>query len=129
MWKYAEVTPSFKKDLKVILKLDWNTPSEQVLATTKWPTLKSMYTKTLLSLSYNCYHGHAPTQLQNLFVRLIIGIISEITILSNYRLPKQILMKNSSVYRASSIWNTLDNDTKIVDNISTFKTNIRNSHQ
>ena len=105
---------------KIILKLDWNTPSEQVLATTKWPTLKSMYTKRLLSLiSYNSYHGHAPTQLQNLVCKTNHRYNFRNNYTFNYRLPTNF-MKNSIVYRASSIWNTLDNDTK---------TNIRNSYQ
>ena len=104
----------------LMVKLDWNTPSEQVLATTKWPTLKSMYTKRLLSLSYNSYHGDAPTQLQNLFCKTN----HRCNFRNNYTFklpaPKTNFMKNSIVYRASSIWNTLDNDTK---------TNIRNSYQ
>jgi hypothetical protein len=50
-----------------------------------------MYTKRLLTLSYNCYHGHAPKQLQNIFAKLITSIILEINTPLNFLLLKLII--------------------------------------
>ena len=51
---------------KIIYKLDWRTPSDQVLVKAKWNTIRDMNSKRLLSFAYKCYYGHAPEQFQSI---------------------------------------------------------------
>ena len=42
---------------KIIYGLDWYTPSDQVLALSKWPTVKDLYENILLMLAHDCFHN------------------------------------------------------------------------
>ena len=53
---------------KIIYKLDWRTPSDQVLVKANWNTIRDMNLKFLLCFAYKCYYGYVPEQLQS-FVR------------------------------------------------------------
>ena len=63
---------------KIIYGLDWCTPSEQVLATAKWNTIKNINSRRLLCLAYNCYYIVMFQNLYNLsLVKTIMHIILE----------------------------------------------------
>ena len=51
---------------KIIYKLDWGTPSDQVLVKANWNTIRDMNSKCVLCFAYKCYYGHVPEQLQSI---------------------------------------------------------------
>ena len=51
---------------KIIYKLDWSTPSDQVLVKANWNTIRDMNSKCLPFFAYKCYYGHVPKQLQSI---------------------------------------------------------------
>ena len=54
---------------KIIYGLDWYIPGQEVLALTKWNTIRTMFNRKLLSVRYNCYYGQSPVALQSLFTK------------------------------------------------------------
>ena len=54
---------------QIIYGLDWYTPGQEVLALTKWNTIRTIFNRKLLSLAYNCYYGQSPAALQSLFTK------------------------------------------------------------
>ena len=111
---------------KVIYKLDLQTPTEDVLAQTNWKPLEKLYSQRLLFLAQNCYYGYSPIPLQSLFAKYF----------SNYNLrrkltialpkPKTDFLKKSISYQAAVLWNSLDNNTRALEDIKRFKLVIKN---
>ena len=64
---------------KIIYKLDWITPSDQVLVKANWNTIRDMNSKCLPCFAYKCYYGLVPEQLQLLLLleKVIIHMILE----------------------------------------------------
>ena len=44
--------------------LNWQMPTVEVYAKTKWRTLEAIYTDRLLALAHKGYYGHLPKPLQ-----------------------------------------------------------------
>ena len=111
---------------KVIYKLDLQTPTEDVLAQTNWKPLEKLYSQRLLFLAQNCYNGYSPIPLLSLFAKYF----------SNYNLrrkltialpkPKTDFLKKSISYQAAVLWNSLDNNTRAMEDIKRFKLVIKN---
>ena len=49
--------------------LDWYTPSDQVLAQSKWPTVEDLYEYRLLTLAHNCFYNYVPVPIMKLFTK------------------------------------------------------------
>ena len=49
--------------------LDWYTPSDQVLAQSKWPTVEDLYEYRLLILAHNCFYNFLPVPIMKLFTK------------------------------------------------------------
>ena len=54
---------------KIIYGLDWYTPSDQVLAQSKWPTVQDLYEYILLMLAHDCFHNFLPVPVMKLFTK------------------------------------------------------------
>ena len=49
--------------------LDWYTPSDQVLAQSKWPTVEDLYKYRLLMLAHNCFYNFLSVPIMKLFTK------------------------------------------------------------
>ena len=47
----------------------WYTPSDQVLAQSKWPTVQDLYENRLLMLAHDCFHNFLPVPVMKLFTK------------------------------------------------------------
>ena len=102
---------------KIIYGLDWDTPTTQVLATTNWRSLKHTYIFKMLCLVYNCYYGLVPIPLQDLFIkRLRIYNFRKTNCLKPPK-PNLDYIKKSIAYQGATIWNSLDNGTRVAENL------------
>ena len=64
---FIELEKIHVRAAKFIYKLDWLTPSEEVLQRLNWHTLKTAYITRMLVLTYTSFHGTAPTGIQERF--------------------------------------------------------------
>ena len=53
----------------VISGLDWYTPSNQVLAQSKWPIVKDICEHRLLMLAHDCFYNFLPVPIMKLFTK------------------------------------------------------------
>lgn len=51
---------------KIIYRLDWCAPKEEVLNTVSWLPLRHTYCQRLLFLAHNCFYGAAPRPVHEL---------------------------------------------------------------
>ena len=107
---------------KIIYGLDWCTPSEQVLATAKWNTIKNINSRRLLCLAYNCYYAHVPELLQSLISKKHYAYNFRRKLTLALPTPKSNFVRNSILFRATILWNSLTNDQRASMNIACFKT-------
>ena len=49
--------------------LDWYTPSDQVLAQNKWPTVEDLYEYRLLMIAHNCFYNFFSVPIMKLFTK------------------------------------------------------------
>ena len=106
---------------KIIHRMDWYTPSEEVLAKVHWRTIESTYEERLLALTYNCYHGNSPVPLQELFTKNNSKYDMRKKMTIKVIKPNTDLLKKSISYQGAVLWNSLDNDTRSIDNLRAFK--------
>ena len=107
---------------KIIYKLVWRTPSDQVLVTAKWNTIRDMNSKRLLCFAYKCYYGHVPEQFQS--------IVRKSNYMYDFRrklslalpVPKSNYVRDSISYKAASLWNSLTNEHRASNNITSLNT-------
>ena len=110
---------------KCIHKLDGLTPTHEVLSYTKWKPLKDLRTQRLLHLVFKCYHGYSLATLQTLFKKYTstYNLRRKHTILPTK--PRSDFLKKSISYQASVLWNSLDNSTRVITDMNSFKRAIK----
>ena len=54
---------------KIIYGLDWYTPSDQILAQSKWPSVKDLYEYILLMLAHDCFYNFLAVPIMKLFTK------------------------------------------------------------
>ncbi len=64
---FKELEKIHVRAAKIIHKLDWYTPSVDVLQRVKWRTLETNYNTKILTLVYTVFAGTAPLGIQFLF--------------------------------------------------------------
>ena len=88
---------------KIVYKLDWSTPSDQVL---------DMNSKCLSCFAYKCYYGQVPEQLQSIVRK------------SNYTYDFRRKL-GLALPVAARLWNSLTNEHRAPNNIASFKAILR----
>ena len=121
---FGELERIHVRAAKVIYGLNWQMPTE-VYAKTKWRTLEAIYTDRLLALAHKGYYCHLPKPLQHFLEKYS----------SKYNLrrkrivllpkPKTDYLKKSIFYQVGLLWNSLNNDTRAIDNLNRFKSELR----
>ena len=110
---------------KLIYGLDWLTPSDEVLLQTKWKSLKQIYIRRVLCFVFNCVSGDAPFHLCHLWSKYE----------SRYNLrrknclvlpkPNTDFVKKSVKFVGASLWNSLDNNTRLEESLAGFKSSVQ----
>ncbi len=60
---------------RIIYRLNWDIPSQEVIHKTGWKTLNSTYKQRVLNIVHKCYYGEAPDQLcQNIITKKDINL-------------------------------------------------------
>ena len=97
----------------------------EVYAKTKWRTLEAIYTDRLLALAHKGYYGHLPKPLQPFLEKYSskCNLRRKLTVLLPK--PKTDYLKKSIFYQAGLLWNSLNNDTRAIDNLNGFKSELR----
>ena len=104
---FTELEKIHVRAAKIIYKLDWLTPSEEVLQRVNWHTLKTAYITRMLVLTYTSFHGTAPTGIQERFQKY--NCKYDLRRKNCFTLPKptsNFLIK-SVRYSAAKLWNGL----------------------
>ena len=57
---------------KIIYGLDWYPPSDQLLAQSKWNTVKDLYEYRLLMLAHFCFYNFLPVAIMKLFTKWML---------------------------------------------------------
>ena len=72
--------------------LDWYTPSDQVLAQSKWPTVEDFYECRLLMLVHNCFYNFLPVPIMKLFTKYECNynFRRKLTLCSNSKVRKNV---------------------------------------
>ena len=105
--------------------LDWNMPTEQVLAKTNWKTLESMYKLRLLCLANKSYNGQAPKQICEAMIMKPGS--HHYNLRDQYKLttarPTTSYLLKSATHRLAIAWNCLPQAIKSQPHLISFKRN------
>ena len=66
---FTELEKIHVRAAKINFKLDWSTPSAEVLSRVKWPSLENIYTTRTLVLAHSVFYCNAPSEVQNIFAK------------------------------------------------------------
>ena len=106
---------------KIIYGLDWYAPSDQVLAQSKWPTVKDLYEYRLLMLAYDCFYNCFSVPTMKLFTKYECNYNLRRKLTFLLPKPNTEILRKSTCYKALSLWNSLDNHTcAISSNLKIF---------
>ena len=92
----------------------------EVLALTKWNTIRTMHNRRLLSLAFNCYHGQSPEALRSLFAKSSSEYNFRRRVVFSLPKPGSDILKKSISFQAAFLWNALDNSTRAADSLTSF---------
>ena len=102
---FSLIAQSRSAILNVIYGLDY-TPSDQVLAQSKWPTVKDLYEYRWLMLAHDCLCNFLPVPFMKLFTKYECNynLRRKLTLL----LPKPNTegLRKLTCYKAESLWNS-----------------------
>ena len=93
---------------------------QEVLALTKWNTIRTMFNRKLLSLAYNSYYDQSPAALQSLFTKSSPMYNFRRKMIFSLPKPRSDILKKSSYYQAAALWNSLYNSTRAADSLPSF---------
>ena len=93
---------------------------QEVLALTKWNTIRTMFNRKLLSLAYNSYYDQSPAALQSLFTKSSPVYNFRRKMIFSLPKPRSDILKKSSSYQAAALWNSLYNSTRAADSLPSF---------
>ena len=122
---FTELEKIHVRVAKIIYKIDWLTPSEEVLQRVNWHTLKTAYITRMLVLTYTSIHGTAPTGIQERFQKF--NCKYDLRRKTCFTLPKptsNFLIK-SVRYSAAKLWNGLPNEIRAKQSLATFKEGLK----
>ena len=106
LWWAGEDTCTCRKD-----GLDWYTPSDQVLAQSKWPTVKDLYEYRLLMLAHGCFYNFLPVPIMKLFTKYDCNYNLQRKLTFLLPKPNTEVLRKSTCFKNVSLWNSLDNHT------------------
>ena len=110
---------------KIIYGLDWYTPSDQVLAQSKWPTVKNLYEHNLFMLAHDCFYNFLPVPIMKLFTKYECNYNLRRKLTFLLPKPNTEVLRKSTCYKAVSLWNSLDNYTRAISSKSLFKNSLK----
>ena len=88
---------------KTIYKLDWHTPSGQVLAQSNWFAINWLHEFRLLSLAHDCSCDFSPTPIKQLFIKCDRNYNLRRKLTFMLPKPKSELLRKSTCYKAKSL--------------------------
>jgi hypothetical protein len=91
---------------RIIYRLNWDLPSQEVIHKTGWKTLSSTYRQRVLSTVHKCCYGEAPDQLcQNIITKKDNNLRgSEKLVIPR---PETNFLHKSVTFRGAVLWNKL----------------------
>ena len=118
-----------KRAARIILKVDYMTPSAEMFKTLQWLSFpkRIKYHKALMV--YKSLNGLAPDYLANLFTKISEKHSRNLRSVTNDDLAvpfaKTNYFQKSFSVEGANIWNSLPTDIKQIQNINTFKLSLR----
>ena len=111
---------------RVIYKLPSELPNEQSLAMANWQPLSYIYKSRILSVMHQIYYDNIQSDIKNLFIkREQNGYDTRKKLQFEVQRYKSETGRNSSRYWGPLIRNSLSNELKKLQNMSTFKSNLK----
>ena len=109
---------------RIIYRLNWDLPSQEVIHKTGWKTLSSTYKQRVLSTVHKCCYGEAPDQLcQNIITKKDNNLRgSEKLVIPR---PETNFLHKSVTFRGAVLWNKLPTNLKNEERHNNFKMLIR----
>ena len=112
---------------RIVHGLDWNMPTEQVLAKTNWKTLESTYKLRPLCLAHKCYNGQAPKQICEPMIMKPGS--HHYNLQDQYKLtttrPTTNYLLKSATHRLAIAWNCLPQAIKSQPHLISFKRKLK----
>ena len=110
----------------VINKLPSELSNKQSLAMANWQPLSYIYKRRILSLMHQIYYDNTQSDIKNLFVKKEQNVYDTREKLQfEVQRYKSETCRNSLRYRGPLILNSLSNELKKLQNITTFKSNLK----
>ena len=105
---------------RIIYRLNWDLPSQEVIHKTGWKTLSSTYKQRVLSTVHKCCYGEAPDQLcQNIITKKDNNLRgSEKLVIPR---PETNFLHKSVTFRGAVLWNKLPTNLKNEERHNNFK--------
>ena len=108
---FTELEKIHVSDAKIIYKLDWLTPSEEVLQRVKWHTPKTDYITTVLVLRY-------------ILLMVLLQQVYKIPPPPPIKCASNFLLK-SVRYGATKLWNDLPTEVRAKQSLAAFKAGLK----
>ena len=112
---------------RIVHSLPWDMDAHKSLNTAEWPTLDTLYKRKLLILTYRAQHDdNTPKSIKDMFTKK--KSIYELRRAQTLDIPRpETEFGRSTIkYRAVTIWNSLPNEHRILNNnIDNFKNQIK----
>ena len=111
---------------RVVYRLPWDTDGHKSLNTAGWPTLDTLYKRKLLILTHRAQHDdNTPKSIKDMFTKKKSTHSLRRAQTLEIPRPKTEFGRNSIKYRAVTIWNSLPNEHRILNNTENFKRKIK----
>ena len=111
---------------RVIYKLPSELPNERSLEMANWQPLSYIYKRRILSVMHQIYYDNIQSHIKNLFLkREQNGYDTWKTLQFEVQRYKSETGRNSLRYRGPLIWNSLSNELNKLQNMPTFKSNLK----
>ena len=102
---------------RVVHRHPWDTEAYKVVTTADWPTLDTLYKRKLLTLAHRAEHDkNIPQSIKDMFTKKKPTYSLRRAQTLEIPRPKTEFGRNTITYRAVTIWNSLPNEYRILNN-------------